>query len=162
MPTIAVLTSSDAGYAGTREDISGKLLIDQLSAIGSLVDYQILPDDYEGLTRQLVRWIDQGVSLVATTGGTGLGPRDVMPEVTRDLVDRWVPGIAEAMRAQSLKHTPMGMLSRGVAGIAKKTLIINFPGSPKSIEELGPVVLPVLPHALDLIAGKTRHENRSF
>ncbi|MCL4351677.1 MAG: MogA/MoaB family molybdenum cofactor biosynthesis protein [Firmicutes bacterium] len=122
-----------------------------------VVDQLVLPDDAEILEAQLREWIQRDVQLVVTTGGTGLGPRDVMPEVTLKVVDRLVPGIAEAMRQESLKHTPMGMLSRGVVGVANQTLVVNLPGSPNAIRELWPVIEPVLGHAVDLIGGHTRH-----
>lgn len=155
---IALLTSSDASAAGLREDTSGRILRDGLSSLGTITDQRVIADERSALEAALTAWIVRGVNLVATTGGTGLGPRDVMPEATRTVIDREVPGIAEAMRRVSTEYTPFGMLSRGVVGIAGKTLIINFPGSPKACEQLLPVVLPVLPHALDLLAGKTQHE----
>lgn len=158
MWTVAVLTASDLGAAGGRRDTSGELLRRDLAEIGTVVDYQVVPDETDRIIQQLQTWIRQGVSLVATTGGTGLGPRDVTPEATQAVVDRIVPGIAEVMRAESVKRHPFGMLSRGMAGVAGRTLIINFPGSPRAIEELVPVVLPVLTHALNLIGGRTEHE----
>ncbi|PSR32932.1 MAG: molybdenum cofactor biosynthesis protein [Sulfobacillus benefaciens] len=156
-PKVAILTSSDAGSQGLRQDVSGQLLWERLHLWGHIVDQVVLADDAEILEAQLRDWIRQDIQLVVTTGGTGLGPRDVMPEVTLKVVDRLVPGIAEAMRQESLKHTPMGMLSRGVVGVANRTLVVNLPGSPNAIRELWPVVEPVLAHAVDLIAGHTRH-----
>ncbi|MCY0878626.1 MAG: MogA/MoaB family molybdenum cofactor biosynthesis protein [Firmicutes bacterium] len=155
--TVAILTSSDGAARGEREDLSGERLRHWASEIGTVMDYCILPDDAVRLERQLWQWIQDGVHVVLTTGGTGLGPRDVMPEVTRRVVDREIPGIAEAMRQESVKHTPFGMISRGIAGVARETVIINFPGSPRAVDELWPVVKPVLPHLVDLVHGRTRH-----
>lgn len=154
---IAILTSSDAGARGEREDLSGQKLIQWARQLGDVEDVKLLPDEPELLEEQLWQWVRRGFDLVLTTGSTGLGPRDVLPEVTRQVIDREIPGMAEAMRAESLKHTPFGMLSRQVVGLAEKTLIINFPGSPQAIDELWPVVSPVVPHIVDLINGHTRH-----
>ena len=156
-PTVAILTSSDAGSKGLRQDFSGQLLWERLHLWGQIVDQVVLSDDAEILEAQIREWIRRDIQLVVTTGGTGLGPRDVMPEVTLKVIDRLVPGIAEAMRQESLKHTPMGMLSRGIVGVANRTLVVNLPGSPNAIRELWPVVEPVLGHAVDLIGGRTRH-----
>lgn len=156
---IAILTSSDAGSRGERDDVSGRLLSTKAARIGTVVDTAILPDEPDLLDSQIRQWVGDQIDLVLSTGGTGLGPRDVMPEVTSRIIDREVPGMAEAMRHASLAYTPMGMLSRGLVGVSQKTLIINFPGSPKSIEQLWALVSPVIPHALDLIAGHTRHDS---
>lgn len=155
---IAVLTSSDAGSRGEREDLSGRILSTKASSLGTVVATVILPDDAELLESQIRQWIQAPIDLILSTGGTGLGPRDVMPEVTARIIERAVPGMAEAMRQSSLQYTPMGMLSRGLVGVSQKTLIINFPGSPKAVEQLWDLVSPVIPHALDLIAGHTRHD----
>lgn len=155
----AVLTSSDAGARGEREDTSGQRLCVLVQELGELAGYQVLPDEPVQLERQLWQWIRQGVNLIVTTGSTGLGPRDVMPEVTRRVIDREIPGMAEAMRVESMKHTPFGMISRQVVGVSESTLIINFPGSPKAIDELWPIVQPVIPHIVNLLNGQTRHEN---
>lgn len=154
----AVLTSSDAGARGERADASGERLCALVKEVGELADYRILPDEAAQLESVMRQWVADGVDLIVTTGGTGLGPRDVMPEVTRRIITREIPGMAEAMRAESVKHTPFGMVSRQVVGSAGHTLIINFPGSPKAIDELWPVVHPVLAHLVDLLHGKTRHE----
>ncbi len=154
---IAVLTSSDAGARGEREDVSGRLLSVKAAQLGSVVASVILPDEPDLLEHQIRQWVADQIDLILSTGGTGLGPRDVMPEVTSRLIEREVPGMAEAMRHASLQYTPMGMLSRGVVGISQTTLIINFPGKPQAIEELWGLISPVIPHALDLIAGHTRH-----
>ena len=154
----AVLTSSDGGARGERTDTSGVRLCGLVQELGELADYRVLPDEPEQLESLMRQWVADGVDLIVTTGGTGLGPRDVMPEVTRRLITREIPGMAEAMRAESAKHTPFGMISRQVVGSVDRTLIINFPGSPKAIDELWPVVRPVLVHVVDLLNGKTRHE----
>ncbi|POB11893.1 molybdenum cofactor biosynthesis protein B [Sulfobacillus sp. hq2] len=158
MWTIAILTSSDQGATGKRADESGAILATHLEQVGKVVERKILPDEEELLAQQMQKWIDQGIDLILTTGGTGLGPRDVTPEATRRVIDRDISGIAEALRQESMRHTPMGMLSRGIAGQAKMTLIINLPGSPRAIEELLPVIFPVLDHAMHLIHGQTTHE----
>ena len=157
----AVLTSSDSGARGERDDASGRLLSEYMSQLGEVYDYQVLPDEPVELERQMWRWIRAGVGLIVTTGSTGLGPRDVIPDVTRRIIDREIPGIAEAMRAESLKYTPFGMISRQLAGVAEKTLIVNFPGSPKAVEQLWPVVSPILPHLVDLVHGNTGHNQAS-
>lgn len=157
----AVLTSSDAGSRNEREDTSGQRLCELVREIADLADYRVLPDEPVDLESCLWQWIRQGIDLILTTGSTGLGPRDVLPEVTRRVIDREIPGMAEAMRVESMRHTPFGMISRQVAGIAEKTLIVNFPGSPQAVEELWPIVRPVIPHVVDLAAGRTRHEDRA-
>ena len=155
----AVITVSDACSRGEREDDSGAALIELLQASGAeIVEQGILSDDLEPLVQRLEELARRGdVNLIVTTGGTGLGPRDNTPEATRHVIEREAPGIAEAIRAESLQVTPMAMISRGVAGVASNTLIINLPGSPKAVRESFAVIQPVLAHAVDLLAGKTRH-----
>lgn len=155
----AVLTSSDGAYHGEREDVSGEKLKTLLGSLGVIDDYRILPDDAVALEKQLWVWVRQGIHVIASTGGTGLGPRDVMPEVTGRIITRDIPGMAEAMRAESLRYTPFGMISRGRVGVAEHTLIINFPGSPQAIEQIWPVVAPVIPHLVRLIHGDTQHSS---
>src|ERR1051325_10710497 len=154
-----VITVSDACSRGEREDTSGKTLVELLTAIdANIVATTILSDDLEPLTNSLQEFADRDdVNLIVTTGGTGLGPRDNTPEATQSVIEREAPGIAEAIRAESLKATPMAMLSRGVCGVRSGTLIINLPGSPKAVKESFAVIAAVLPHALDLLASKTRH-----
>ncbi|MEK7873890.1 MAG: MogA/MoaB family molybdenum cofactor biosynthesis protein [Chloroflexota bacterium] len=123
---------------------------------GQEVRYAIVPDERERIAEVLREWADSGqVDLILTTGGTGLGPRDVTPEATRDVLDREAPGLAEAMRADTLKKTPFAMISRQVAGARGRCLIVNLPGSPKAVRECLEVVLPVLPHAVELLRGDT-------
>jgi len=154
-----VITVSDACSRGEREDSSGAVLTQLLTDAGAtIVDSKILSDDLEPLAQVLREFADRSdVNLIVTTGGTGLGPRDNTPEATQSVIEREVPGIAEAMRAESLKATPMAMISRGVCGVRSSTLIINLPGSPKAVKETFAVISPVLSHALDLLAGKTSH-----
>ena len=146
----AVITISTAAARGEREDLSGdRLAALAVEAGADVVAREVVPDDRAQIEALLRRHSapDAETDLILTTGGTGLTPDDVTPEATRAVIEREAPGFAEAMRAQSLRHNPMGILSRGVSGIAGRTLIVNFPGSPKSIEELFGVIAPVLGHA---------------
>lgn len=155
--TFGVLTLSDKGSRGEREDTSGRMLCDLLQAQGyTLSVYDLIPDRAELITQRLVDWADnRSIDLILTTGGTGMAPSDVTPEATLAVIDRLVPGIAEAMRAASLRITPHAMLSRGVAGVRGRSLIINLPGSRKAARENIEVVLPALGHALEKVKGGT-------
>ncbi|GAB4339755.1 MAG: MogA/MoaB family molybdenum cofactor biosynthesis protein [Desulfobulbaceae bacterium] len=155
--TFGVLTLSDKGARGEREDTSGPLLCDLLREHGFLqAEYAVIPDTREEIVRYLTKWTDElGIDLVVTTGGTGVAPRDVTPEATRDVLEREIPGMAEAMRSASLAKTPHAMLSRGIAGMRGKSLIINLPGSRKAARENIEVVLPALEHALYKLQGGT-------
>ena len=148
-----ILTLSDRSSRGEREDSSGPALARLIQANGWILSKQdILPDDQSAIRSILIDWADgSDLDVILTTGGTGFSPRDVTPEATRAVVDREAPGLAEAMRMESLKITPHAMLSRIVTGIRKKTIIINLPGSPKGAVENLQVVLPVLPHAVQLL-----------
>lgn len=154
-----VITVSDACSRGEREDTSGAALTQLLTDLGAtIVERRILSDDLDPLAQTLKEFADRSdVNLIVTTGGTGLGPRDNTPEATQRVIEREAPGIAEAIRAESLKATRMAMLSRGVCGVRSGTLIINLPGSPKAVKETFSVIAPVLSHALDLLAGDTAH-----
>lgn len=150
---VGIITISDRSSRGEREDLSGPALVKRISDVGyQVVSTVIIPDDFNQIKNRLVQWCDSGeFDLILTTGGTGFAPRDVTPEATLAIVEKTAPGIAEAMRAQSLRITPHAMLSRQQAGIRKRTLVINLPGSPKGAVENLEVVLPVLPHAIELL-----------
>jgi molybdopterin adenylyltransferase len=153
----AIVTISTSVAAGHREDLSGRALAEHARAAGAeIVAQEVVPDERAAIEQVLRRLAapEARTALIFTTGGTGLTPDDVTPEATRAVIEREVPGIAEAMRAESRKYTAMGMLSREVAGAAGETLIVNFPGSPKAIEQLFGVLEPVLEHALSLLARK--------
>jgi len=151
----AVITLSDKGSRGEREDESGRVIREMIAGIGAAVEhYAILPDEKQIIIDALAGLSDSGgIDLFLTTGGTGVAPRDVTPEATLSVIDRELPGMAEAMRAESLKKTPRAMISRAVAGIRKQTLIVNLPGSPKAVRENLAVVLAALPHAIEKIKG---------
>lgn len=153
MITIAVLTLSDKGSAGEREDASGLLIQEIMKQIhAEVLYYDILPDEKDLIKEKLLHYTEK-VDLILTTGGTGLSPRDVTPEVTRAVVEREIPGIAEAMRIEGLKKTNRAMLSRAIAGVRGKTLIINLPGSPAAVREGLSAILDVIPHAVEKIKG---------
>jgi molybdopterin adenylyltransferase len=157
---VSILTISDKGAQGQRYDKSGEVVRDSLSHLDShIVKYEIVPDEMDVICHKLTGWADEGeVDVIITTGGTGLSQRDVTPEATLSVVDKVVPGFAEAMRTESLNKTPMAMLSRATAGVRGKCLIINLPGSPKAVRECLEVVLPAIPHAVEIIKGEvTEH-----
>lgn len=152
---LAIVTASDKGSRGEREDTSAGVIRALTAELGEVVEYKILPDEREELAAELRRLADQrAIDLILTTGGTGLGPRDVTPEATLAVIDRLVPGLAEAMRAASFVKTSHALLSRAVSGIRGRTLIINLPGSPRGVEENLSVILPALPHALAILTGR--------
>jgi molybdenum cofactor synthesis domain-containing protein len=148
-----ILTLSDRSARGERADASGPALAELIHAQGwSVVRQEILPDDESAIRAALTEWADSGqVDIILTTGGTGFAPRDITPEATRAVIQRDAPGLAETMRAESLKKTPHAMLSRAVAGIRGRTLIVNLPGSPKGALENLQTIMPVLPHAVQLL-----------
>src|SRR5439155_15028390 len=156
--TAAVVTVSDGVAAGVRDDASGRALVALLGDHGFDVGrHDVVPDERDRIASVLRDLAGSGVALVVTTGGTGLGPRDVTPEATRDVLDREAPGLAEAMRAAGRAQTPFAALSREVVGSKGSTLIVNLPGSERGATESLTAILPVLPHALDLLAGETAH-----
>ena len=150
----AVLTVSDGVSAGERDDASGDALEELLAADGFDVERRVVPDDREEIWRAICELAEEA-RLVLTTGGTGVAQRDVTPEATLGAIDREVPGIAEAIRADSLAKTPHGLLSRGVAGTIGQTLVVNLPGSPKAARESLEILIPVLAHAIELLAGES-------
>jgi molybdenum cofactor synthesis domain-containing protein len=151
---VGIITASDKGSKGLRVDTSGPLIGEILKSINcEVVEYIVVPDDRETISKELIRLSDMNLDLIFTTGGTGFSKRDVTPEATLDVVERQIPGIPEAMRYHSLQVTPKAMLSRGVAGIRKNSIIINLPGSSKAVKENLEVVLPVLSHAVGTLRG---------
>jgi len=157
----SVVIVSDKGYAGQREDVSGPLLADLLREMGAeIVSQTIVPDEQAAIERTLIELADEAqVDLVVTTGGTGPAPRDVTPEATQAIIGREVPGLAEALRFEGYRKTPLAVISRGVAGIRGRTLIVNLPGSPRAVREGMETLVPILPHAVRMIRGKdTEHK----
>lgn len=150
---VAILTASDKGARGEREDLSGAAIREMVATIGGeVVAYDVAPDEQEILAAKLIEYADElQADLVLTTGGTGLSSRDVTPEATLAVITRLIPGIPEAMRVSGLRYTPKSMLSRAVAGSRGRTLIINLPGSPRAVRENLAVILPALPHAIEIL-----------
>lgn len=152
---VAILTSSDSGYAGEREDLSGPVIKEIVTQAGyEVVRMVLLPDDRKMLAEEMKRIADENAAeLLLTTGGTGFSPRDCMPEATADIAERMAPGIPEAMRAYSMRFTKRAMLSRAAAAIRKSTLIVNLPGSPKAVRECLEYIIPELEHGLEILTG---------
>lgn len=156
MKRVAIITSSDTGYRGEREDLSGPAICEIVEKNGyEVVSMDILPDDRAMLSKKMAEIADNNTAeLILTTGGTGFSPRDIMPEATEDIIDRRVPGIPEAMRAYSMTITKRAMLSRATAGIRKKTLIVNLPGSPKAVKESLEYIIDPLAHGIEIMTGE--------
>jgi len=161
MLNFGILTISDKGSRGQRYDESGMTIRDRLSLLDSdVIKYEVVPDEMDIITGKLAEWADKGeVDVILTTGGTGLSQRDVTPEATLAAIDRVVPGLAETIRAETFKKTPFAILSRAVAGIRGRCLIINLPGSTKAVRECLEVILPVIPHAVEIIKGEVTEHN---
>lgn len=159
MYRVAIITSSDSGFAGEREDKSGPVIAEIVKNNGYEVSFmKVLPDEREMLSNEMKRIADEDVAdIILTTGGTGFSPRDVMPEATMDIVERGVPGIPEAMRAYSMQFTKRAMLSRAAAGIRKGTLIVNMPGSPKAVTECLEYIISELDHAMGILKGTAKN-----
>ena len=156
MIKVGILTISDKGSRGEREDLSGKTIKDIIAKIGGEVQYyKIIPDEKEMIKEELIKAVDKlNLDLILTTGGTGLGKRDVTPEATLAIIEKEVPGISEIIRSESFKKTNRAILSRGVAGIRKESLIINLPGSPKGARESLEIILEALPHGIEILKGQ--------
>ena len=156
MITVGILTVSDRCSRGEQEDKSGEVIRKVMSRFeGRVVEYAIVPDEKENITRKLIEWSDDGgIDIIITTGGTGLAERDVTPEATLEVIGKTVPGLSETMRAKNIKRTPHAMLSREVCGVRDKTLIVNLPGSQNAVKECLLAILPALPHAIEVIKGE--------
>lgn len=155
MISVGILVLSDKGAKGEREDLSGKEIIETVARIsGEVKAYKIIPDEKPLIVKKLLEYVEVlGLDLVITSGGTGVGPRDVTPEATFEVIEKEVPGMAEAMRWEGLKKNPYAMISRAVVGIRNKSLIVNLPGNPRAVREGLEVILPSLPHAIEKIKG---------
>jgi molybdopterin adenylyltransferase len=152
---VGILTVSDKGARGGREDRSGPAVREMIEAAGGeVVRTRIVPDEPDDIRGALIEWSDAGLDLVLTTGGTGFGPRDRTPEATRSVIERETPGLPEAMRRAGAEKTPTAILSRSVAGIRRATLIVNLPGSEKAVRESLAAILPALPHGIEILKGE--------
>jgi molybdopterin adenylyltransferase len=152
---IGILTISDKGARGEREDKSGPAIREMMEAEGGeIVRSRVVPDEPELIRAALIEWSDEGIDLILTTGGTGFSPRDWTPEATKAVIERETPGISEAIRQAGMRKTPTAMLSRAAAGIRKSTLIINLPGSEKAVRESLEAVMDALPHGVEILKGK--------
>jgi molybdenum cofactor synthesis domain-containing protein len=163
MYRIGIVTISDKGARGERLDESGERIREMAGTLGVIESYQVIPDDPGTIKNTLLHLVDHmKLDLVLTTGGTGLGPRDNTPEATLAVIEREAPGLAEAMRLESLKKTSRAMLSRAVAGVRHSTLIVNLPGSVRAVEDCLSIILPALPHGLDMLTGRSGECGSSY
>jgi molybdopterin adenylyltransferase len=155
MIRVGVITISDRGYRGEREDASGEVIQEMVRGLGAEVAFStVVPDEVDQIKKALIQGADEmGLDLIITTGGTGVSPRDVTPDATREVIEREVPGFAEAMRMEGLKRTPHAMISRALCGVRGQTLIVNLPGSPKAVREGLEVILPAIAHTIAKIQG---------
>jgi molybdopterin adenylyltransferase len=155
MMRVGVITTSDKGYRGERDDTSGDVIREMVGGLGAEVAFNtVVPDEQEKIKKALIQGADEmGLDLIVTTGGTGVSPRDVTPDATREVIEREIPGFSEAMRMVGLQKTPHAMISRAVCGVRGETLIVNLPGSPKAVREGLEVILPALPHTIAKIQG---------
>jgi molybdopterin adenylyltransferase len=163
MIKVGILTISDKGSRGEREDLSGKVIEEVIRKInGEVKYYQIIPDEKDIIQEELIKTVDKlHLDLILTTGGTGLGKRDVTPEATLAIIEKEIPGISEIIRSESFKKTNRAILSRGVAGIRKESLIINLPGSPKGVRESLEIILDALPHGIEILKGQVTECGRN-
>lgn len=154
MIKIGIITVSDRSFKKEREDLSGPLIKKIVEKLGQIIDYRIVPDEKSTISQSIRDMVDKlKVDLVLTTGGTGLSPRDVTPEATEEVIERTLPGFGEIMRVKGFEKTPHALLSRAIAGVRGKSLVVNLPGSPKAVEESLKLILPAIPHALEVIKG---------
>jgi molybdenum cofactor synthesis domain-containing protein len=155
MIRVGVITTSDKGYRGERDDASGDVIREMVGVLGAEVSFNtVVPDEQKEIKKALIQGADEmGLDLIVTTGGTGVSPRDVTPDATREVIEREIPGFSEAMRMAGLKKTPHAMISRAVCGVRGNTLIVNLPGSPKAVREGLEVILPAIPHTIAKIQG---------
>ncbi len=163
MMKIVIITVSDSCSEGKREDTSGFLIKQMIASMGKVIEYEIIPDEKASISQTIKEAADElKADLILSTGGTGLSFRDVTPEATREVVEKEIPGFGELVRQKSFEIAPTAILSRAIAGIRGKSLVINLPGSPKAVKECLDIILPLVPHALDMIKGKGHQDSSSF
>ncbi|MBE0478979.1 MogA/MoaB family molybdenum cofactor biosynthesis protein [Candidatus Aerophobetes bacterium] len=151
---IGIITVSDSCFKGEREDKSGKVIHKMVASLGKVVDCRVVPDEESSVRLALLDLIDKKeLDLILTTGGTGISPRDITPDITEEILDKKIPGFGELMRIKTFQFSPTSPLSRAMAGVRKKSLVINLPGSPRGVEECLTILLPILPHAFDMLQG---------